>query len=224
MRIPRTHFISARPSTSGLRTVGSLAAASALVFGLTACTDGSDDDPAATTGATAGDVADTQDAADPAGSLIFADGWVRTTIDEDATAVFGTLVNNSDADIRVVGGENDLAGLVELHEVVDDGAGGMTMQEKDDGFVVPSGGTHELTPGGDHLMLMELTDPIGTGQEVVIRLALDDGTTEEITAYGRAFEGGDEDYNEMDHGTDHGDTGHGGMDHGDGAGHGDSDE
>src|SRR5699024_1810454 len=106
----------------------------------------------------------------------------------------------------------------ELHESVP-GGGGMSMQEKEDGFVIPAGGELLLQPGGDHIMLMGLEDPITTGQQISVTLEFADGAEQEITVSARDFEGAEENYaGDMDHGDmDHGDMDddemeHGGMD------------
>ena len=60
--------------------------------------------------------------------------------------------------------------------------GEMKMQQKDGGFVVPAGGDHVLEPGNDHVMVMDMSDPVEPGEDVEITLTLDDGTTYTYTA------------------------------------------
>lgn len=131
------------------------------------------------------------------------DGWVKAT-DEHMTGVFGTLTNHSDGDLHVVGVRSDLAGVAELHVTVDDGAGGRVMQQAEDGFEIPAHSGHVLEPGGDHLMLMELSEPIETGQEVQVTLLLEDGQELPVTITARAFTGAEEHYAPgMDHDEHH---------------------
>ena len=59
-------------------------------------------------------------------------------------AVFGTFSNAGNHDARIVSGESPLAGRVEVHEVVPDASGAMTMRPKADGLTVPAGGSREL--------------------------------------------------------------------------------
>lgn len=120
------------------------------------------------------------------------DPWVKAT-EEDMTAVFGTLVNTGDHEVTVTGASSPVAPVVEIHEVVMSG-GAMAMQEKADGITIPAGGSHLLEPGGDHLMLMELTQPIHPGDEVSITLTFADGTTLEFQAVAKPFAGGEETY------------------------------
>src|SRR5690625_5138608 len=71
-----------------------------------------------------------------AGEVSFSQAWIKAT-DEDMTAVFGEIHNNSDTQIRLIAAQTDVAGLVELHEVVQNDQGQMQMQERDGGFVIP---------------------------------------------------------------------------------------
>lgn len=176
--------------------------AAALALLLSACGSGSSSssDPAA---------------ANPAAGLpgdrgvSVADPWIKAT-DDDMTAMFGTIVNDTDADITVVGASSDAAGTVELHEVVTGEGGAMVMQPKEGGFTVPAGGSHELTAGGDHVMLMDLTAPLEAGQDLAVTLDLGDGSTLEVSAVVKPYTGADEEY-----AGGMGDMDHGDMDHGD---------
>jgi periplasmic copper chaperone A len=121
------------------------------------------------------------------------DQWASAA-DSGMTAVFGRLTNSGGHDARIVSGTSPIAGHVEVHEVVPDSAGGKVMQPKQGGLVVPAGGTHELTPGGDHLMLMDLREPLTPGTDVTVTVNFEDGSTLPVTAQVRDFAGGNEDY------------------------------
>ncbi|MEV0194847.1 copper chaperone PCu(A)C [Nonomuraea sp. NPDC050691] len=127
-----------------------------------------------------------------AGVLSITDPWVKTT-KKGMTAAFGTLVNPTDSDITIVSGSTPLSSRVELHEVVDSG-GKMVMRPKEGGIVVPARGTHELRPGGDHIMLMDVTDAVKPGVRVPFTLTVKGGSPLEFTAVGKDFAGGREDY------------------------------
>lgn len=114
--------------------------------------------------------------------------------DSGMAAVFGTFANTGHHDVRIVSGTSPVAGHVEVHEVVPDAAGGKTMQPKAGGLIVPAGETRELIPGGDHLMLMELKQPLQPGADVPITVVFDDGSTLPVTAQVREFAGANEDY------------------------------
>lgn len=54
--------------------------------------------------------------------------WVKAT-DEEMTGAFGMIENPTDADITVVSASSPSAGMMEIHEVVDQD-GSMVMQQK----------------------------------------------------------------------------------------------
>ncbi|MFC4530551.1 copper chaperone PCu(A)C [Sphaerisporangium dianthi] len=148
--------------------------------------------------------------ASPAPALSITDPWVKTT-GEGMTAAFGTLVNNTGTEVRVVSGASPLSPKIELHEVVEDD-GKMVMRPKEGGFVIPARGTHQLAPGGDHIMLMGVAGKVEPGAEIPFTLTLADGGTLKFTAIGKDFAGGKEDYQP---GTGEGGMHMGGEDGGD---------
>jgi periplasmic copper chaperone A len=81
-----------------------------------------------------------------------------------------------------------------LHETVENASGSMVMQEKKGGFTIPAKGSLELAPGGNHLMLMDLTGPIKAGDDVTFTLTMKDGSTYEFTAPAKDYTGANENY------------------------------
>lgn len=80
----------------------------------------------------------------------------------DMTAVFGTIHNTSDHDITITGFSTSLGEAdYQIHETVDG-----TMQQKEGGITIPAGGSDELAPGGDHLMIMGYAPEIAAGDTV----------------------------------------------------------
>lgn len=132
-------------------------------------------------------------AAAPGPVVTVVDPWVKAA-DAGMTAAFGTLRNTSGEDVRIVSATTSVAGRMELHEVGADAAGKKVMRPKEGGFVVPAGGTHTLAPGGDHLMFLDLKQPVRAGDSVAVTLTAADGATIAFTAPGRTFTGGKEDY------------------------------
>ncbi|BCI52352.1 hypothetical protein NIIDNTM18_16300 [Mycolicibacterium litorale] len=126
------------------------------------------------------------------------DAWVKAA-DGGMTAAFAHLTNDSDREVRITSAATPAAARVELHEVVRDG-GAATMRPKAGGIVLPARSATELTPGGDHLMLMDLTGPLTPGSDVEITATFDDGSTLPITAQVRDFPGADEHYDGGHHG------------------------
>ncbi len=130
-------------------------------------------------------------------ALTVTDPWVKAA-GSGMTAAFGTLSNSSEEDIDVVSASTPVNATTELHETVENADGSMAMRPKEGGFVVPAGGEVSLAPGGDHLMLMELKGPLAAGTTVTITLTLGDGSTTEVEATVKPFEGGDEKYQPTD--------------------------
>ncbi|MFN8085118.1 MAG: copper chaperone PCu(A)C [Dermatophilaceae bacterium] len=107
-------------------------------------------------------------------------GQVKAT-EGEMTGVFGIIHNHAATDVTVTSATSPLTKRVELHEVVMvDGA--MKIWPKAGGFMLPAKGSHELTPGHDHIMLMGLSAPLKTGTTVEVTLHMSDGTTVTFTA------------------------------------------
>ena len=143
------------------------------------------------------------------------DMWIKAARD-GMTAAFGTVTNTSGEDLTLTGGKSDHADVVEMHETVSDGAGGMEMKHKEDGFTIKPGESKTFEPGGDHIMLMKMTKAIEPGEKITITVTSSQGDIPlEFTA--KEFTGAKENYAPGDHsehgGHDHGE--HGGHDHGD---------
>jgi copper(I)-binding protein len=172
-------------------TLASMAIAGALAGGLTAC--GDDTSGSAGSSSSSGAPSESADTLDEAASLAVTDPWVKAA-DSGMTAAFGTLVNSGETDVVVISATSEITPMMELHETVENADGGMAMQPKQGGFTVPAGGEHELAPGGDHLMIMDLTTPVMPGELVTITLMLQDGSTVEVEATVKSFSGADEEY------------------------------
>lgn len=63
--------------------------------------------------------------------------------------------------------------------------GGMTMRPVES-IPLPAGGEAELKPGGLHVMLLELVDPLEEGSTIALTLELESGETIEVDAEVRA--------------------------------------
>lgn len=156
----------------------------------------------------------TSAASSPAASagVTVVDPWVKA-VDKGMTAAFGTLVNTTDAEVTVVSGSSPRSKSVELHEVVDSG-GEAVMRQKEGGFTIPAGGRHELRPGGDHIMLMGVTEAVKPGDVIPFTLVLKDGTSVEFEAVAKDFSGGSEEYHAGSDDSGSGTDGHDAEEHG----------
>ena len=168
------------------RTLAAMALAGALTtLGLAGCGD-SDDTASGAAPIPA------PSATAPASVLTVKDPWVKAAKAGTMTAAFGILVNDTDTDLTIVSAESP-ASPMELHEMtMKDGK--MVMQPKQGGFVIKAKSTHELGPGGDHLMLMKPTAAIEAGSEVAFTLKLADGKSVPFAAIAKPFAGAGESY------------------------------
>lgn len=88
-------------------------------------------------------------------------------------AVYLSIRNHSDEDDRLFLVETDAAERAEIHTHVQTDNGIVRMTELEDGIVIPSGETHTLAPGGDHIMLLGLTEPLEQGDTFEMLLYFD---------------------------------------------------
>ncbi|SCF24985.1 hypothetical protein GA0074695_4785 [Micromonospora viridifaciens] len=183
--MPRTTVAGARRRPAMLLA----AAAASLAVGVAGC--GSADEPSAESSpsASAGTTTEVLGIRDP---------WVKAA-DHGMSAAFGTLVNDGDTDVTVTAVATDVSPM-ELHEMsMKDGK--MVMQPRQGGIVVKAKSTHVLEPGGDHLMMMNLKQPVKAGDELTFTLTFADGRTQTFTAVAKPFTGAQENY-EPGHGHD----------------------
>lgn len=122
-----------------------------------------------------------------AAGIAAASAWVKAT-DTDMSAAFMVVSNSADEDATIVGVSTDLTDTAELHETTDE------KMRPVNSLTIPAGDSLMLEPGGDHVMLMDLTEPIEPGQEITFTLEFDDGSTFDVTATAKDFAGGAEDY------------------------------
>jgi copper(I)-binding protein len=85
------------------------------------------------------------------------EAWAREPAEgANRTAVYGIVSNGTDEEITLLAVQSPIGSSTELHETLVDDAGTMSMQERQDGFVVVAGGTLDLEPGGAHVMIFDV--------------------------------------------------------------------
>lgn len=163
------------------RTISSLTTlAVAALIALTGCS------------ATSADVEST--ATKTAGEVVtIEDAWVKAA-KEGMSAAFGELKNSGTKEVTIVSATTSASSAVELHETVENESGEMVMREKDGGFTIPAGDSFTLEPGGNHIMMMGLVNPIEAGDEITFTLTFSDGSTYEFTAPAKDYSGANENY------------------------------
>jgi periplasmic copper chaperone A len=105
-----------------------------------------------------------------AGDLVITKAWSRAT--PGGAKIAGgylTIENKGSAPDRLISGSGDFAAKVEIHEMAMNN-GVMTMRALDKGLAIEPGKTVKLAPGGYHLMLMDLKQPLKQGDKVPVTL------------------------------------------------------
>ncbi len=96
--------------------------------------------------------------------------WSRESpMMELAGAAFMVIVNNTDADDALVGASSPAAATVEIHQTTEAEDGTMMMAPVEE-VPIPAGGLAELKPGGYHVMLIDLVQPLVEGEQIEISL------------------------------------------------------
>lgn len=164
----------------------------ALLAVLPAC--GGDDD----------DETDTAAGGDEPASLTVDGAWARTSpAVADAGAVYLVITNDGDTDDALVGAAVDpsVAARAEIHETVmaqtqtqaqNQNQGSMTtmggstppmMEMREvESIAVPAGETVTLEPGGYHVMLLQLVEPLVAGERVELTLTFEEAGDIKVVA------------------------------------------
>jgi len=108
-----------------------------------------------------------------ASAVEVSDPWVRAT-PPGAKLSAGFLTVKADAGTpdRLIAVTSPRAGRVEIHESRMDGEI-MRMRALPDGVAVPAEGQVVLAPGGIHLMLLDLPQPLQTGESIALTLSFE---------------------------------------------------
>jgi copper(I)-binding protein len=100
------------------------------------------------------------------GTMQVGNPWTRVTPKGSAVAgAYMTISNKGNAPDRLVGGSSPVAGRFEVHSMVME-QGVAKMRPVEGGLEIKPGETVELKPGGFHVMLTGLKQPLEKGQKV----------------------------------------------------------
>ncbi len=105
--------------------------------------------------------------------------WVRATVPQQkATGAFMRLT--AQQELRLVQASSPVAGVVEIHEMAMEN--NVMRMRAIPGLDLPAGKGVELKPGGYHVMLMNLYQPVAAGDTVPITLVVEgkDGKRQSI--------------------------------------------
>ena len=94
--------------------------------------------------------------------------WANPTVPgQTSSSAFMKLTASSDT--RLIAISTTVTGVAEVHEMKMSGAM-MTMRAVTGGLLLPKGKTIDLTPGGYHIMLMDLKQPLAKGSSIPLTL------------------------------------------------------
>jgi copper(I)-binding protein len=105
-----------------------------------------------------------------AGDLVISQAWSRAT--PSGAKVGGsylTIENKGTAADKLISASSDAAGSVQVHEMSMTG-GTMKMRPVEGGLAIDPGKTVKLAPGGYHLMMMDLKNPLKQGDKISMTL------------------------------------------------------
>lgn len=97
------------------------------------------------------------------------DAWARPGFLGDNSAIYLTIQNHSESGDNLVGVDSDIARSTEIHLSKMDSAGTMTMEQQDL-VVFPPNGMVLFTPGGLHIMLVNLLKDLSVGDTFQLTL------------------------------------------------------
>jgi copper(I)-binding protein len=112
--------------------------------------------------------------------LVVQDAWVRATPGADIAAAYMTLRNAGATPITVTGVESPIAGHAMIHETKVEG--GQSKMRPHEQLAIAPGATVKLQPGGLHVMMHDLKQPLTVGAKVPLVIQLSGGGTVEATA------------------------------------------
>jgi periplasmic copper chaperone A len=112
--------------------------------------------------------------------LVAQNAWVRATPGTDVAVAYLTLRNVSSSPVTVTSIQTPIAGHAMIHETtVQSGQSRMRPHEE---LVITPGATVKLEPGGLHVMLHDLKQPLTVGQSVPLIITLAGGGTLQVSA------------------------------------------
>jgi len=107
------------------------------------------------------------------GTLIIQDAFTRPTPGGATVAVgYMAITNDGAAPDRLVAVTSDMAAKTEIHESKMQN-GVMEMRELTDGLVIAPGDTVDLKPGGNHIMFLNIKQPVKVGDIIHATLSFE---------------------------------------------------
>lgn len=113
-------------------------------------------------------------------TVTVADAWVRATVAaQRATGAFLKLTVQG-ADATLIAASSPVASVTQIHEMAMS-EGVMRMREVTGGVPLKAGQSFELKPGGYHIMMMDLKQPVKAGDRVPLTLIFKQANGQQMT-------------------------------------------
>jgi copper(I)-binding protein len=111
------------------------------------------------------------------------DAWVREVPPASTvTAAYLNIENKGDKADKLTGVSSDIAGKAQIHKTSVDDKGVAKMEMQKD-IEIPAGETVVLEPGGTHIMLIDLKEPVMGKDEVELDLTFENAGEVEVEAH-----------------------------------------
>ena len=114
------------------------------------------------------------------GQIEIAQPWARPSVVNTGAAYF-RLTNKGESDDRLLSVEGDVAAKVEVHTMTMDG--NIMRMRKVDSLPVPAGKSVSIEPGGLHVMLIGLKQPLVEGETFPLHLIFEKAGGVDITVH-----------------------------------------
>jgi copper(I)-binding protein len=118
-------------------------------------------------------------------SISVDNAWSRATMPSARTAAIYVTITDHDGPDRLIGVSTPVAGKAEVHETIHDGD--IMKMRPSDGVAIAPGATISFAPGGSHIMLTELKQPLAGGQTFPLSLHFEKAGTVEGTVTVKAM-------------------------------------
>lgn len=118
------------------------------------------------------------------GGVEVSGAWARSPM-QDVGAVYFTVSNEGGAADALIAASSGVAGRAEIHETVMEG--GQAQMRPVGSVEIPAGGEMVFEPGGYHVMLFELSEPLVEGGTIALTLTFEEAGEIEVRAEVRPF-------------------------------------
>ncbi len=102
--------------------------------------------------------------------IVVKDAWIgKVPPSSPVAAAYMTITNEGNADDKLLSVTSSISGSTMIHQTVIDNEGVANMNMVD-ALVIPAGKSVELKPGGTHVMLMDLKEPVTDKDKIELDL------------------------------------------------------